>query len=52
MRYQSQMSVQGMAEKRGKTSNAISHALFRIRGVLAECIERTLLTYWPKKREN
>src|SRR5262245_51522659 len=42
MRYQSQMSVQDIADKQKKTPNAISHILFRIRAVLAECIGRTL----------
>ena len=42
MRYQSQMAVLDIAERRGKTPNAISHALFRIRTVLADCIQRTL----------
>lgn len=42
MRYQLQMAVGDIATRRGKTPNAISHALFRIRSVLAECIERTL----------
>jgi len=42
LRYQSGVSVQEMASSRGKTPNAISHALFRIRSALAGCIERTL----------
>jgi RNA polymerase sigma-70 factor, ECF subfamily len=42
LRYQSQMPVQEIAQKRSKSPNAISHALFRIRSLLAECIERTL----------
>jgi RNA polymerase sigma-70 factor, ECF subfamily len=44
MRYQSQMSVQDIAQKYKKTPNAISHILFRIRDVLAECVAKTLAT--------
>ena len=42
MRYQSQMSVQDIAQKYKKTPNAISHILFRIRAVLADCVGRAL----------
>ena len=42
MRYDSTISVQDLARRRGKSANAISHALFRIRSALMECVERTL----------
>ena len=42
MRYESGMSVQHIAGVHHKTPNAISHALFRIRAALTQCIERTM----------
>jgi RNA polymerase sigma-70 factor, ECF subfamily len=42
LRYQRGLSVQEIAQRRGKTANAVSQALFRIRAALAACIERTL----------
>jgi RNA polymerase sigma-70 factor (ECF subfamily) len=44
LRYHSGVPVQEIAQRRGKSPNAISHMLFRIRSTLAECIERTLGT--------
>ena len=41
-RYQVGMSVAEIASRVGKKANAISQTLFRIRGTLAECVERTL----------
>ena len=42
MRYQSKIPVSEIAAQHGKSPNAISHILFRIRSVLANCIERTV----------
>jgi RNA polymerase sigma-70 factor (ECF subfamily) len=41
-RYSPGHSVQSMAATMGKTVNAVSRALYRIRGLLSECIERAL----------
>lgn len=42
LRYRSGLPVQDIAKRRGKTPNAISLALLRIRAALADCVERTL----------
>jgi RNA polymerase sigma-70 factor, ECF subfamily len=42
LRYSTNQSVQMIAEGLGKTSNAISQTLFRIRDTLTKCIERTM----------
>lgn len=42
LRYDSQLPVQDIAKRRNKSPNAISHALFRIRAALAECVDKTL----------
>lgn len=41
-RYSPGHTVQTMAEAMGKTVNAVSRSLYRIRGLLSECIERAL----------
>ncbi len=42
LRYDSQLAVQDIAQRRNKSPNSVSHALFRIRAALADCVERTL----------
>ncbi|WP_339750315.1 sigma-70 family RNA polymerase sigma factor [uncultured Rubinisphaera sp.] len=41
-RYQPDVAVQSLAAEMGKTANAVSEALRRIRETLRQCIERTL----------
>jgi RNA polymerase sigma-70 factor (ECF subfamily) len=41
-RYRPGFSVQAMATHLGKSVNAVSRSLYRIRGLLSTCIERTL----------
>jgi RNA polymerase sigma-70 factor (ECF subfamily) len=41
-RYRPGTSVQGIAEQLGKSVNAVSRSLYRIRGLLSSCIERAL----------
>ncbi|MBI1368890.1 MAG: sigma-70 family RNA polymerase sigma factor [Planctomycetes bacterium] len=41
-RYQQDASVDRVAEQVGRSSGAIKQALYRIRGALLKCIERTL----------
>jgi len=41
-RYSPGHTVQTMAAELGKSVNAVSRALYRIRGLLADCIERAL----------
>jgi RNA polymerase sigma-70 factor (ECF subfamily) len=46
-RYRPGISVQAMATQLGKSVNAVSRSLYRIRGLLSTCIERVL----PLERE-
>lgn len=46
-RYQPDVTVQAMAARAGKTVNAVSRALYRVRGLLTACIERTLMSVRP-----
>ena len=41
-RYRPGFSVQGMAAQLGKSVNAVSRSLYRIRGLLGACMERAL----------